>query len=252
MNLFLDIESIPTQRDDVRAYLEESLRDELTQAIEAVCAPSNYKDEAKIAEFCDNKRAQLKSDFAAKITEKVNATGLDGSFGHVCVIGWACDDDEPQCVLSADNEAALLGEFSKRLLVTPSERFTTTIIGHNVASFDLRFLTQRYIVNGIRPPLAIARAAQAKPWEGDKVFDTMVQWAGIGGRISLDKLCLALSIPSPKGDMDGSMVAEYVAAGRIEEVAAYCKRDVEAARAVWRRMTFAPTPIMRQFDDVPA
>lgn len=247
-SLYLDIESLPTARQDVLDYIEESLRDELTQALEAVCAPGNYKDEAKIAEFCDNKRAQLKTDFAAKVAEKVKATGLDGSFGRVCVIGWALDDDRPQCVYSADDEAWLLREFADRLRITPSERFTTTLVGHNVSGFDLRFLTQRYIVHGIRPPMAIARAAQAKPWEVEKIFDTMIQWAGVSGRVSIEKLCLALSIPSPKGEIDGSKVAEYVAAGKIAEVADYCKRDVEAARAIHHRMTFRTVQVL---EDVP-
>jgi predicted PolB exonuclease-like 3'-5' exonuclease len=97
---------------------------------------------------------------------------------------------------------------------------------------------QRYIVNGIKPHALIRRAAEAKPWESEKVFDTMIQFAGVGNRISLDKLCLALSVPSPKGDMDGSMVSKAVADGRINEVAQYCKKDVEATREVFKRMTF--------------
>jgi hypothetical protein len=186
------------------------------------------------------------------VDEAVAKTGLDGSFGRICVIGWAVDDEKPQTVYDATNEGAVLEDFAARLWVPPSDRHTTCIIGHNVSGFDLRFLTQRFIVNGIKPPMVIARAAQAKPWESEKVFDSMVQWAGVGGRVSLDKLCLALSIPSPKGDLDGSKVAAYVAAGRIEEVAAYCRKDVEAARAIWRRMTFAAAPVVQQFEDAPA
>ena len=32
--IYLDIETIPTQRSDVRAYFEESMRDELAQALD--------------------------------------------------------------------------------------------------------------------------------------------------------------------------------------------------------------------------
>ena len=138
------------------------------------------------------------------------------------------------------NERELLESFSKMLneCIDEKDVMTTSIVGHNVSSFDLRFLMQRYIVNGIRPPFVIKRAAEAKPWESEKVFDTMVQFSGVGNRISLDKLCLALSIPSPKGDMDGSMVGQAVADGRIIEVAEYCKRDVSATKEVFNRMTF--------------
>lgn len=252
MNIFLDIESIPTQRQDVCEYIEESMRDELQQAIDAVCAPSNYKDAEKIAEFCANKRASLQSEFLDKLKQKIEATGLDGAFGQIFCIGWAIDDGEPQTVYGTD-EKFILDGFARLLNVPPNERHSSCVIGHNVSSFDLRFLTQRYIVNGIRPPMTIARAAQAKPWESEKVFDTMVQWAGVGNRISLDKLCMALSIPSPKGELDGSKVWSYVQEGKLDEVAAYCERDVQAVRDVWRRMTFQPVSVPAEvLEDVPA
>jgi predicted PolB exonuclease-like 3'-5' exonuclease len=234
LNLTLDIETIGTNRQDVRDYIAAT-----------VSAPAQMKKAETIAAWEAN-------DKPAAVEEAVAKTGLDGSFGRVCVIGWAVDDGEPMTVASADDEGYLLREFAMRLVIPPSERHTTTVIGFNCAAFDLRFLTQRYIVHGIKPPMVIARAAQAKPWESEKLFDCMVQWAGIGGRISLDKLCLALSIPSPKGELDGSKVWQFVKDGRIAEVEAYCKRDVEAARAIWRRMTFATAPVVEQFEDVAA
>jgi 3'-5' exonuclease len=246
--LYLDIETTPTTRDDVRDYLSATMRDEILKAMESVTAPANYKDAEKIAEYIANKKAALQAEFADKLAEKIHSTGLDGSFGHVFCIGWAQDDEEPTTVYGT-NERFVLNEFASQLHVRPSDLHTTTVVGHNVASFDLRFLTQRFIVNGIRPPFVIARAAQAKPWEQEKVFDTMVQWCGIGNRISLDKLCLALSIESPKGELDGSKVWQWVQDGRHDEVAAYCERDVIAARNVHRRMTFQ---VVEQFEDVPA
>jgi hypothetical protein len=248
MNLYLDIETIPTQRDDVRDYLSASLRDEITKAMESVSAPANYKDADKIAQYIADKKASLQAEFAAKLADKIHATGLDGSFGRVFCIGWAQDDDEPTTVYGTD-ERYVLETFGKCLRIDPNEQHSTTVIGHNVSAFDLRFLSQRFVVNGIRPPFVIARAAQAKPWEQEKVFDTMVQWAGVGQRISLERLCLALSIPTPKAEFDGSMVWQYVQDGKHDEVARYCERDVEATRAVHRRMTFQT---VEQFEDVAA
>lgn len=233
MNITLDIETCPTDRADVRDYIAAT-----------ISAPAQMKKAETIAAWEANEKA-------AAVEEAVAKTGLDGSFGRVCVIGWAIDDGEPMTVASAEDEAYVLREFALRLVVPPSERHTSTVIGFNCASFDLRFLTQRFIVHGIKPPMVIARAAQAKPWESEKVFDCMVQWAGVGNRVSLDKLCLALGIPSPKGDMDGSKVAQYVKDGRIDEVAAYCARDIVATRAAYRRMTFASVPVV-EFEDVSA
>ena len=222
MNLYLDIETLPTDRDDVREYIAAS-----------VTHPGNISKAETIAKWNEESRP-------AAVEEAVSKTGLDGSFGRVCVIGWAFEDAGVTTAMSADTEAYVLNAFAGAMSAVPlTEHYTTCVVGHNVSSFDLRFLTQRFIVHGIKPPLLIQRAAQAKPWEADKVFDTMVQWAGVGNRISLEKLCLALSIPTSKGDITGATVAAAVAAGRIEAVARYCEGDVEATRAAHRRMTFA-------------
>lgn len=70
----------------------------------------------------------------------------------------------------------------------------------------------------------------------------MTAWAGWGGRVALDRLCAALGLPE-KGseigeDIDGAKVWDFVRAGRIEEVAAYCRADVERVRAIHQRLTF--------------
>ena len=233
--LYLDIETIPAQRPDVLEEIRASKQAELTAALASIAPPSNYK------------KADLQASFDADVDEAYRRTGLDGAFGQVCVIGFALDGGEPQSYrvldMSAEEEKTLLEGFSCALtdLIAPSEVLSTTVIGHNVAAFDLRFLVQRHIINGVRPHIVIARAAQAKPWEIDRVYDTLIQWAGNGAKAggSLDKLCKALSIPSPKGAIDGSKVWDFVKDGRIAEVADYCAKDVAATRAVHRRMTFA-------------
>jgi len=228
ITLFLDIETIGTARQDVRDYIAASIK-----------PPGNISKAETIAKW------ELESKPAA-IADAIDKTSFDGAFGRVCCIGFAMDDGEPEAVFSANDERHVLEGFAYILdRSLAGERFTTTVVGHNVGAFDLRFLHQRYIVHGIRPPIVIARAISARPWESEKVYDTMVQWAGVGNRVSLDKLCLALSIPSPKAGMDGSQVAEYVAAGRIEDVAAYCRGDVAATREVWRHMTFSTAHALR-------
>jgi 3'-5' exonuclease len=256
MRLYLDIETLPSQRPDVLEEIRASCKTELDAALENITPPSNYKDQAKIEGWWGDvglpKIQLLKDAHERTVDENYRKTGLDGAFGHICIIGWALDDGEAQTLMHADDEKSLLRDFGKALkAIPPSELHSTMIVGHNCANFDIRFMAQRAIVHGIRPHPVIARAARAKPWEDTILFDTMVQWAGVGGRITLDKLCRALSVPSPKGEIDGSKVWDYVKAGRIAEVAEYCKRDVEATRAVHRRMTFAMEPIRQpEFDDV--
>lgn len=240
--LYLDIETIPAQRPDVLDEIRSTIK-----------PPGNIKKAESIAEWMKNE-----SEVAAD--EAYRKTGLDGAYGQICVIGFALDDAEPRTVWSPEwgrpeCETELLKDFTHVLsdLIPANRERMITVVGHNVASFDLRFLMQRSIVNSIRPHRIIASAAQAKPWEADKVFDTMVQWSGIGNRISLDKLCKALSIPTPKTGITGAQVWDEVQAGRIDDVAAYCQRDIAATRAVHRRLTFQETMVNQHaFEDFAA
>lgn len=228
MNLYIDIETIPAQRPDVMEEIKATIK-----------PPATFKKPESIAEW-------MRTEGPAAIDEAYRKTGLDGAYGQVCVVGLALDDGAPVTIFEHDwqkpnAERAILEALSCQLTdwIAPNDTFTTCVIGHNASAFDLRFLHQRSIVNGIRPHTTLARAAQAKPWESEKVFDTMVQWTGSASiRISLDKLCRALSIPTPKDGITGATVWDAVMEGRIDEVAAYCLKDVNATREAHKRMTF--------------
>ena len=214
--LHIDVETIPTNRTDVIDMLQESIK-----------APGQFKKPESIAQWMEeNKESELDA--------LVRKTALDGAFGRICCFGFAVDDQPADTIIGTEKD--ILTGVSTLLNSLDGDKYTTLIIGHNVLSFDLRFLLQRYIVNQIPVPFLVRYAANVKPWESEKVFDTMVQWAGVGNRISLDKLCMALGVESPKGDLDGSKVFDYWKAGRINEIAEYCKKDVEATRQVFKRM----------------
>jgi len=225
--LYLDIETIPAQRTDVRDMLAETVK-----------PPANYKKAETIAEW-------EKTDKPAAIEEAWRKTSFDGAFGQLAVIGAAMDDEDPFTFWAGDwqsegYERRLLESFGVWLTesIAPNEELSAVIVGHYVSEFDLRFIRHRSIINSIRPHRIISRACEAKPWETDKVYDTMVQWAGVKGSISLDKLCRAFGLRG-KGDMDGSKVWDAVREGRIAEVEAYCADDVRKVRDVHRRMTYA-------------
>jgi len=251
-HLYLDIETIPAQRPDVLAEIRESKQTQLAADIDAIRAPGNYKDAEKIAAWMSNEGQQkaqaLHDAFDADVDAAYRKTGLDGAYGQICVIGFALDNASARTYrvdnLDSLQEGSLLADFSDWLeqTIKPSAQRSICVVGHNVCNFDLRFLVQRHIVHGVQPHPIIRAASQAKPWDAT-VFDTMVQWAGVGKSISLDKLCKALGIKSPKGDLDGSKVWDYVQAGRIAEVAEYCAGDVAATREVHRRLTFRAAPV---------
>ena len=218
--VFLDLETIPTQREDVRKYIASK-----------VTHPGNISKAETIAKWNEESRP-------AAVQEAIEKTSLDGAFGQIVCAGLAIDDADPVVISNMDEREVLFGlNAALSTAIRQNDVLSTTIVGHNVSAFDLRFLLQRYMVNQIRPHAVIVRSAQAKPWESDKVFDTMVQFAGPGNRISMDKLCLAFGLPG-KGDITGADVWPMAQAGRLEEVAAYCADDVRKTRNVYRRMTF--------------
>jgi hypothetical protein len=246
MNITIDIETIPAQRPDVMAEIREQKQADLDAALASIKVPGNYKKQETIDEWMANEKPKqeqaLRDAFESSVDEAYRKTGLDGAFGQICVIGCAFNQEYPIMVFRPDwlDEVGVLQDFNCLMTdrVSQSDLFSSCVIGHNVIGFDLRFLVQRHIVHGIKPHIVITRAAQAKPWEPEKVFDTSAQWAGAGSRISLDKLCKALGIESPKKGIDGSKVWDAVRGGRIDEVVSYCARDVIATRQAFMRMTY--------------
>jgi predicted PolB exonuclease-like 3'-5' exonuclease len=155
------------------------------------------------------------------------------------------DDSKPFSVYSSswkDDEVKVISAFYDAVSsrYDPSRNQRPVFIGHNIIGFDLRFLFQRSVMLGIKPPLIIP--FKAKPWD-DSVFDTMTAWAGVGNRVSLSKLCKVFDLDA-KGteigdEIDGSKVWDFVRDGRIDDVATYCMGDVERTRAIYKRLTFS-------------
>jgi 3'-5' exonuclease len=222
MDIFIDIETIPDQT----AEALERIRLGIT-------APGQYKKPESIAEW-------LRENADSEAENQWRRTALDGGQGEIVAIGFGFED-EPVEVLHRnlrEPESGLLKAFAARVRQEMTDNnesaYGVRFIGHNVG-FDLRFLYQRFVVAGVKPGFYLHHD---KRLVSDNVFDTMSAWAGYGNRISLDNLCLALGIPSPKDVIDGSRVWDFVKSGRIEEVAAYCKRDVETVRTIHERMCF--------------
>lgn len=227
MNIYLDIETVPAQDPAVRAELAAE-----------ITAPGNYKKAESIAEWERDHKPAL-------VDEAWRKTSFDGARGQIVCISVAADDSEPATYFYddwANKEQDIIAEAFSYIDLTfdPSSQRKPVFIGHNIVGFDLRFLFQRAVINGIKPPSIIP--FHAKPWDA-QVYDTMAAWAGVGNRVSMDKLCKALKIAG-KGseigeEIDGSKVWDFVQAGRIADVAKYCAGDVERVRAIHKAMTFA-------------
>lgn len=222
MDIHLDIETVPSQLPSVRDLIAAGIN-----------CPGNISKPESIAAWEADKKPGL-------VEEAWLKTSFDGALGHVAVIGLAFDDEEPVEIWSPDwldREADMLREAFDMIHERCSRNLgdRPIFVGHNIVEFDFRFLFQRAVMLGVKPTPFIPFSA--KPWD-DKVFDTMVRWAGARGAVSLDKLSGVLGFGG-KGDMDGSKVWAAVREGRIAEAAEYCGDDIRKTRGVYKRMTFA-------------
>lgn len=251
MNITLDIETIPAQSESIKnkfiedAKLNFKAPSTLTKEQAAIDLGLTDKDEIKftskdsmIARWVAEKGAEAAILAADEAWRK---TSFDGALGHVCVIGWAVDDEPAQELHTSNINnmadeilllAAFYAEIDKVCKARPNER--PRFIGHNLVEFDLKFLFQRSVVLNVKPSPQIP--FHCKLWD-DGVYDTMVKWGAMRGG-SLDKITTACGLAG-KGDIDGSMVWDYVREGRILEIADYCKDDVNLTRSLFKRMTFA-------------
>lgn len=55
----------------------------------------------------------------------------------------------------------------------------------------------------------------------------------------MDRLCRVLGIPGKGDGPSGADVWPMVQAGKLDEVTAYCRADVERTRSLYQRLTFA-------------
>ena len=199
-NLYLDIESVPTQRADVISKIKRTIH-----------PPGNMSKEETIERW--------KKDIKPLLVDVAyRKTALNGTLGEIICIGYAIDD-LPVCISGrklGKSESDIIGEFFNTLGGVEGE---VMIIGHCVADFDLKFLYQRAVINNVKPPSWFP-PKDVKAWSKG-IFDTKEQWVGKSSASgSLDAICRAIGLEG-KGNIDGSKVWDYIKEGRYDEVFKY-------------------------------
>jgi hypothetical protein len=226
MNLYLDIETLPTTDPEVIAELSAGIK-----------PPGTIKKQESID-------AWMAENFQSALDDAVAKTSFAGLYGSIACICYALDDGEVHSVsVNGQTEEEMLIEFYSHVIeLTSIESHCgmisspITFVGHNLVGFDLPFLKHRSIINRVRPPVSVIKAFDAKPW-GNEVADTMLMWSSDPHkRGSMDRLCKAFGIPG-KGDFDGSMVASTWPTDP-KKVIDYCADDVRRTREMYKRLTF--------------
>lgn len=226
IEIFFDIETIPTSRHDIQA-----------RCIADVSPPGNYKKPESIAEW-------WAKEGEAKKAEAIARTALDGTWGEIICIGFAVNDGPVQIIGREKAEADLLNTFGLTLADECSKHVASgdmwqpmsVWIGHNIIDFDLRFIWQRSKLLGHQFPFSLPLGKT--DYHGPRVYDTMKEWAGYRDRVSQADLELAFGIlrvdPLPGGGADVFLAYED---DRIDDIKEHCRQDVTNLREIYRRMT---------------
>lgn len=187
------------------------------------------EDSHKTLKMLHAKKSKGDADFQ----EYLHKTSFDGAYGRILCIGYAVDDDEIDVLYNEDDEKKTLQQFWELA------KYVDLFIGHNIIDFDMRFIYQRSVINGVRPTWDDRNLSFAR-YRSNPMFDTMREWAKWGmNNVGLEHLALALGIPTPKdGGIEGSQVWDFYKAGKVQDILEYCKRDVETTRKVYKKMVF--------------
>lgn len=219
--LFIDIETVPIVPE--HAMLPEGMQTEWAKKAKYLKSSNDADhDPARLFE----ERAGIFSEFA-----KVVCIGF-GSF-HLHSDGWKFRMKS----LTNDDEKVLLNDFCELLTKFISHNRDVRFCGHNIKEFDIPFLCRRMVINGMQLPECMQLSGK-KPWEINHL-DTLELWrfGDYKHFTSLALLAEVLGIPSPKGDIDGSMVSTvYWQEKDLPRIGKYCVGDVLTTAKVFLRL----------------
>ncbi len=179
--------------------------------------------------------------------EVYGRAGIYSEFGKiVCISAGLIKEKNPLSLrlksFFGPDEKKLLSEFSGMLTKFCKNSRDAILCAHNGKEFDYPFIARRMLINGLLIPDILDNSGK-KPWEV-KLLDTMDLWkfGDYKNYTSLELLTRVLGIPTPKDDIDGSMVAGvFYNEQDAARIARYCEKDVIAiARVIMRFMNLPP------------
>ena len=168
--------------------------------------------------------------------------GIYAEFGKIVCVSCGViqgNGEQRKIILKSfygDDEKKLLTDFIDMLnkWATGEAKF---LCAHNGKEFDFPYLCRRMIIHGIAIPSLLNISGQ-KPWEVNH-YDTLELWkfGDYKSFTSLNLLAHVLGVPTPKDDIDGSMVWEvYWKEKNLERIVVYCQKDVVTVAQILLRM----------------
>ena len=186
--------------------------------------------------------ALLRNRESETVDSIYNRAGIYAEFGKIICIscGVIQDSGEQKKIIIKsfydEDEKRVLFEFSEMLKKWATDP-TKCLCAHNGKEFDFPYLCRRLLINALPIP-SILNISGKKPWEVNHL-DTMELWkfGDFKNYTSLNLLAYSLGIPTPKDDIDGSMVGDvYWKEKNIKRIAEYCQKDVVTVAQVYLRI----------------
>lgn len=221
--IFIDIETVPVAK--TYDEISQGLQKEWERKSRTIKPPIDMEnpDAARLFEA----RAGVYSEFA-----KVVCIGIGGLFFQENKWKIALK------TISDFDEKNLLKEFSVQVAKFAERNKEVRFCGHNIKEFDMPFICRRMVINNIPLPTSLQLNGK-KPWEVSHI-DTMDLWrfGDYKNFTALSLLAEVLGIPSPKDDLDGSMVAPvFYNDGDLKRISKYCLQDVLTTAKVYLRLS---------------
>lgn len=202
--------------------------------IETVPLSPCYTDMPEdIKPFWDKKSSQISRDESTP-EEQFQRAGIYSEFGKIITIsvGLITGTAENRGIrlksFFGDDEKRILEDFSVMLNNFSSGK-DALLCAHNGKEFDYPYIARRMMIHGLSIPQILDNAGK-KPWEIN-LLDTMELWkfGDFKHYTSLALITALFGIPTPKDDIDGSMVADiYYQEKDLPRIARYCEKDVVA------------------------
>jgi DNA polymerase elongation subunit (family B) len=220
------------------------LTDILFLDIETVSQYPSYEDLPEEWRLLWNKKSEALMKVRENETESsiYGRAGIYAEFGKIICISCGFiqgSDEEKSFVIKS-----FYGHDEKEILVAFAEMLTKwtqhhprKLCGHNGKEFDFPYICRRMIIHGMKLPSILDQSGK-KPWE-TPFLDTMEMWkfGDYKNFTSLNLLAHVLGIPTPKDDINGSMVGEvYWQDTDLQRIVTYCQKDVLTAAQVYLRI----------------
>ena len=239
MNVHIDTETLPSDREDIAA----AIRVARTQALAEAEPPRKITDirtPEKREQRLEEWKRELAASFDDGVTEDIHSTALMPGFARICVVCFAVDDEAIQAHYATEKpEAQILQDVVDRLQyeVDIRHRRQPFFIGANT-QFDLHNLWFRCRQLGVGVPWAFHW--QKQPWHekyGDVLYETFGTSRAPSGspewrKHSLSGACLRWGVKD-RDTITGADVAKTWAAGDYQTVIDHCRMDVEKVRQIW-------------------